>query len=454
MDIAVIGTGYVGLVSGVGFAELGHRVTCVDSDASKIDRLRRGVLPIYERGLEALLHRHTATGHLRFESDPIDAVYRSAAIFIAVGTPPGPQGDPDLSQVQAAAQTLAAHVDEYKVIVMKSTVPVGTTRWVHTVIHDLSHDLSHDRRPAPALVDVVSNPEFLREGSAVEDFLRPYRIVVGSDSERATAVMAEIYRPLRLRGTPFLVTSPETAELIKYAANAFLATKISFINEVANLCEHAGADVHDVAHAVGLDGRIGPAFLRAGPGFGGSCFPKDLLALTKMGQRLGHPLRIAETVLEVNALQQQRVVQKVQAALDPLEDREVAVLGLSFKAGTDDVRDSPAIAICRWLLEQGVRVRVYDPASMANARAILNGTVAYCRDAYEAAAGSDALVVATEWGEFRDVDFGRVRALMANPLVIDCRNLLEPKELESLGFTYLGMGRPRSSAAARLGATG
>jgi UDPglucose 6-dehydrogenase len=434
MHITVVGTGYVGLVSGVGFADFGLNVTCVDCDEQKILELRQGKIPIYEIGLEEILQRNVRNKRLSFSSDLRAAVQRSLVIFIAVGSPEGRNGDPDLSQVESVAFSLAELMDDYKVVVIKSTVPVGTGKWIKELIE------KNQRKNVK--FDVVSNPEFLREGSAVEDFMRPNRIVIGSESQQAIAIVKDIYRPLYLIETPFVVTSLETAELIKYASNAFLATKISYINEMANLCEKVGADVHDVARAMGLDKRIGPKFLHPGPGFGGSCFPKDLAALARMGQKNGRPLKIVESVIEVNKAQRERVVEKIQNVLGQIEGKLVGILGLSFKPNTDDIRESPAIAICRQLLERNARIQAYDPIAMPNAQnAFPDRKVTYCSNAYEAAANADALLIATEWNEFRNIDLERIKSLMKGPKVFDVRNILERGKVESLGFQYFGMGR-------------
>jgi UDPglucose 6-dehydrogenase len=342
-----------------------------------------------------------------------------------------------LSHVESVARSLAEYVDEYKVIVTKSTVPIGTGRWIRTLIEE--------NQKKKIKFDIVSNPEFLREGSAIEDFMRPNRVVIGADSEHAAAIVKDIHRPLYLIETPFVVTSLETAELIKYASNAFLATKISFINEIANLCEKVGADVQDVARAMGLDKRIGPKFLHAGPGFGGSCFPKDVLALARIGERHGSRMRILESVLEVNRKQRELVLQKLEEALEGLSNKRVGILGLSFKPNTDDVRESPGIAICKRLVEKNAQVLAYDPLSIPNAKKVLNGNgVSYCRDAYEAVTNCDAVLVATEWNEFRNIDLERIKSLMRNLVILDPRNIFDPEKVEGMGFKYLGTGRARS----------
>jgi UDPglucose 6-dehydrogenase len=434
MHITVVGTGYVGLVSGAGLADFGLTVTCIDCDEQKIQALRQGQLPIYEIGLEELFRRNVRNNRLHFSTDLKSAVQRSLVIFIAVGTPAGPNGEPDLSHVERVVRSLAEDMDDYKVIVTKSTVPIGTGKWIRKLIEE--------NQMKRVKFDVVSNPEFLREGSAVEDFMRPNRVVIGADSEQAAAIVKDIYRPLYLIETPFVVTNPETAELIKYASNAFLATKISFINEVANLCEKVGADIHHVARAIGLDKRIGPKFLHPGPGFGGSCFPKDVLALAKIGEKFGSRMRIVESVVEVNKIQKELLVRKIEASLGGLANRCIGVLGLSFKPNTDDIRESPAILICQKLVESQAQVQAYDPISMPNAQKVLNGNrISYCSSAYEAASSSDALLVATEWNEFRNIDLEKIKSLMRQPIIFDARNIFEPEKMESLGFKYFGTGR-------------
>src|SRR5438034_2130591 len=434
MHITVVGTGYVGLVSGTGLADFGLNVTCIDCDEQKVNDLRLGHLPIFEIGLEEIFRRNVNNNRLFFSTDLRSAVDRSLVIFIAVGTPEGLNGEPDLSQIERVVCSLAQYMEDYKVIVIKSTVPAGTGRWVHKLIE------ANQRKNVK--FDVVSNPEFLREGSAVEDFMRPNRIVIGADSEQAAAIVKDIYRPLYLIETPFVVTSLESAELIKYASNAFLATKISFINEVANLCERVGADIHHVARAMGLDKRIGPKFLHPGPGFGGSCFPKDLLALANIGRKLESPLRIVESVLEVNKIQQELVVKKIERALEGLAKKCIGVLGLSFKPNTDDVRESPAISICKGLIEKNAIIQAYDPISVSNARKALNGSsITYCNIAYEAATGVDALLIATEWNEFRNIDLQEIKALMKRPVIFDSRDIFEPEKVKTLGFEYYSTGR-------------
>ena len=434
MHITVVGTGYVGLVSGAGFADFGLDVTCVDCDETKIQALADGLIPIYEIGLEEIIRRNVKNHRLHFSTDLKTAVQRSLVIFIAVGTPEGADGNPDLGQVETVARQLAEYMDDYKVIVTKSTVPIGTGKWIKKLIQD------HQKEKIN--FDVISNPEFLREGSAIEDFMRPNRVVIGADSEQAAAIVKDIYRPLYLIETPFVVTNLETAELSKYASNAFLATKITFINEVANLCEKVGADVHDVARAMGLDKRIGPKFLHPGPGYGGSCFPKDTLALARMGESCGSRLGIVEAVIDANQKQRDIIVGKMDHVLGGLSDKVVGVLGLSFKPNTDDVRESPAIEICRRLMAGGASIRAYDPVAIPSAKRLLYGErILYCSDTYQAASDADAILLATEWNEFRNIDLEKIRSLMKDPVIFDTRNVFEPRKMQALGFRYYGTGR-------------
>ena len=435
MHITVVGTGYVGLVTGAALADFGLNVSCIDSDAQKIETLSSGTVPFYEAGLEELVNRNLRNGRLTFSTDLEAAVRASRTVFIAVGTPDLPDGTPDLSQVDSVVAALAECLHDYKVVVTKSTVPVGTARRIQRLL------TSRQRRPVE--FDVVSNPEFLREGSAVEDFMRPDRVVIGAESDRAVTIVKDIYRPLYLNETPFVITGLETAELIKYACNAFLATKISFINEMANLCEKVGADVHHVARAMGLDERIGPRFLHPGPGFGGSCFPKDLVALARTGRRLEAPQRLAEAVMEINRRQKERVFSRITGELGSLERKRIGVLGLAFKPNTDDIRKAPAIDICRRLLEAGAHIQAYDPAAMPNSRKVLNDrNVVYCPDAYAAATGADALWIATEWNEFRNINLARIKSVMQAPVLFDSRNVFDPGKVRALGFRYFGTGRP------------
>ncbi len=435
MHITVVGTGYVGLVAGAGLADFGMQVICVDKIEEKIETLNRGEIPFYEPGLKELVERNRANGRLTFSTDLAGAVEQSLVVFIAVGTPSDGQGGVDLSAVEAVARELGRNIQDYKVIVTKSTVPVGTNRWIKSVIQE--------ELPSGVEVDVVSNPEFLREGSAVEDFMRPNRVVIGSDSDLALAIVKDIYRPLYLIETPFLVTGLETAEMIKYASNAFLATKISFINEVANLCEAVGADVHQVARAMGLDRRIGPKFLHPGPGFGGSCFPKDTEAFARIGRDNGEPQRIVESVIEVNRAQKRRMVEKIASALSgELKGKVVAILGLSFKPNTSDIRETPALDIVHGLVSKGASVRAFDPAAMEEfARALPHLEVEYCSDAYEAAQKADATVVVTEWNEFRNLDLARLKDLMSGTVLVDLRNVYDPLRALETGFSYHCVGR-------------
>src|SRR5262245_12206359 len=436
MHITVVGSGYVGLVSGAGFADFGLNVTCVDCDEEKIRKLNEGRIPIYEIGLDEIIRQNVKNGRLSFSTDLRAAVRQSLVVFIAVGTPEGPDGEPNMSQVESVACSLAHYIDDYKVIVTKSTVPVGTSKRIKELIEE--------RQEHRVRFDVVSNPEFLREGSAIEDFMRPNRVVIGANSEHAAAIVKDIYRPLYLIETPFVITTPETAELIKYASNAFLAAKISFVNEMANLCEKVGADIHDVARSMGLDRRIGPKFLHAGPGFGGSCFPKDLLALMKLGQKHGLPMSIACAASEVNQIQKKLLVQKTKKLLNGTEGKVVGVLGLSFKPNTDDVRESPAIFICQELAQAGVMVQAYDPVATQNAKDALGQTeVSFCATSYDAASAADVLVIAAEWNEFRNIDLSKVKSLMRNPIILDSRNIFEPDKVRELGFTYSSTGRSK-----------
>jgi len=434
MHIAVIGTGYVGLVSGAGMADFGMKVICVDKDKEKIKQLRKGRIPFYEPGLEELVHKNMEAGRLSFTTDLREAVKQALVVFICVGTPTAPDGSADLSQIKEVAFSLAEALDDYKVVVTKSTVPVGTNRWIKQIID------KHKKNNVA--VDIISNPEFLREGSAVEDFMHPDRVVIGGESAYAIAIVKDIYRPLYLAETPFIITDLETAEMIKYASNAFLATKVSFINEIANLCEKAGADVTVVARAMGLDPRIGRKFLNPGPGFGGSCFPKDVKALVHQGREVGSPMRILEAVLEVNEKQKLRAVEKAEDLCKGLSGKTVAVLGLSFKPNTSDVRESPALTVVPELVKRGARVRVYDPVAMEEFRRWCPDLeVEYVKDPLKAAKGAHALIILTEWNEFRFLDLKEIKNLMAEPNLIDMRNIYEPEVVKSLGFKYTGVGR-------------
>ncbi|MBX9827817.1 MAG: UDP-glucose/GDP-mannose dehydrogenase family protein [Xanthobacteraceae bacterium] len=435
MRVAMIGTGYVGLVSGACFADFGHHVVCVDKDQGKIAALERGEMPIYEPGLDDLVAANVKAKRLSFTADLKRPVAEAEAVFIAVGTPSRRgDGHADLTYVYAAAKEIAAALDGFTVVVTKSTVPVGTGDEVERIIGETRPD---------AEFAVVSNPEFLREGAAIQDFKRPDRIVVGTEDERAGKVMAELYRPLYLNRSPILTTGRRTAELIKYAANAFLATKITFINEIADLCEHVGANVQDVARGMGLDNRIGGKFLHAGAGYGGSCFPKDTLALIKTGQDHEAPLRIVETVAAVNETRKRAMARKVVSAVGGnLRGKTVAVLGLTFKPNTDDMRDAPSIPLITALHDLGAKVRAYDPVGMEQAKKVLP-ELTYCEDAYECARGADALVIVTEWEQFRALDLDRLKEVMtARPAIVDLRNIYPPGDLAQRGFVYESVGRP------------
>jgi UDPglucose 6-dehydrogenase len=433
MRIGMVGTGYVGLVSGTCFAEFGIEVICCDKDESKIQRLKRGEIPIYEPGLDQLVAKQVKAGRLSFTTDLKKAVEGADAIFIAVGTPSrADDGHADMSYVYQAAKEIAEAIDDYTLIVTKSTVPVGTAREVSRIIKETRPD---------AKFDVCSNPEFLREGAAINDFMRPDRVVIGTDSPRAVEIMKALYRPLYINETPMVVTTPETAETIKYAANAFLATKITFINEIANLCEKTGANVQEVARGIGLDGRIGSKFLHAGPGYGGSCFPKDTLALTQIGQKYGAPQNIIETVVWVNAERQNSMAERIlQACGGNVEGMKIGVLGVAFKPNTDDVREAPSLVIIPLLQEEGATVAAFDPAAMESAQEELEGVV-WCQDAYEVAKDADALVILTEWNEFRGLDMERVSQIMKTPRLIDMRNIYKVPEMEALNFHYVSIGR-------------
>jgi UDPglucose 6-dehydrogenase len=441
MRIAIIGTGYVGLVTGACFADFGNEVTCVDKDAAKIEGLREGRIPIFEPGLDELVATNVHHKRLVFATTLTDAVRQADAVFITVGTP-ARRGDgfADMSYVRQAAIEVAAAVEGFTVLVTKSTVPVGEGDQVEHIIREARPD---------ADFAVVSNPEFLRQGSAVADFKRPDRIVIGTDDERAKAVMAELYRPLYLNRAPILFTSRRTAELTKYAANAFLATKITFINEIADLCEQVGANVQDVARGIGLDNRIGTKFLHAGPGYGGSCFPKDTLALINTARDHGSPVRVVETVVSVNDQRKRAMVRKVRAACGgSVRGRTVAILGLAFKPNTDDLREAPALSIVTALQDAGARVRAYDPEGMEQARRYLDD-VDYAEDPYACAAGADALVIVTEWDAFRALDLERIRTVMREPVLVDLRNIYPPEEAARHGFTYASVGRPARPAQER-----
>jgi UDPglucose 6-dehydrogenase len=431
MRIAMIGSGYVGLVSGACLSEFGHRVVCVDKDADKVATLRQGVIPIHEPGLDEVVATNVKAGRLHFDTDLRSAVTSADAIFIAVGTPSRRgDGHADLTYVFGAAEEIASALSGYALVVTKSTVPVGTSRRVEEIIRRLKPD---------AQLDVASNPEFLREGSAIEDFRRPDRVVAGCDTQRARDVLKEIYRPLYLNETPMVFTSRESAELIKYAANAFLATKITFINEIADLCEKVGADVQDIARGIGLDGRIGRKFLHPGPGFGGSCFPKDTLALIKTSENAGAPMRIVEAVVAVNEARKTQMAEKIESAFDGLAGKTIALLGLTFKPNTDDMRESPSLVIAPYLKAKGARVRGYDPEGAEEARKLLD--IELCNDSYQALEGADGVVILTEWNEFRALDLKRAKKLLKKPLMVDLRNIYQPEQMAAAGFRYVSVGR-------------
>lgn len=432
MHIAVIGTGYVGLVTGACFAEFGVDVTCVDVNQEKIERLSAGIMPIYEPGLEQLVTKNTQSGRLRFTTDIKQAVEQSLVIFLAVGTPPKPDGSPDLSSVEAAASSVADHMNGYKVIVTKSTVPIGTGEFLRKLIRE--------RLKSRVNFGIVSNPEFLREGAAINDFMRPDRVVLGSRDEEAIAIMKDLYRPLYLIEAPFVITSLEAAELTKYAANAFLAMKVSFINEIANLSESIGCDVHDVARAIGMDKRIGTKFLHPGPGFGGSCFPKDTQALASVARQFNTTSLLVDAVIEVNRRQRQAMLPKIEKLVGELDGKTISILGLAFKPETDDMRDAPSVEIVRGLLEKGAKVRAYDPVAMIEAAKVLPD-VEYVDDEYAAVKDADGLVFVTEWNQFRALDMSRIRDLMKAPRIADLRNIYEPEDMRELGFSYVGVGR-------------
>ncbi len=432
MHIAVIGTGYVGLVSGACFAEFGVDVTCVDVDKTKIDKLNSGVIPIYEPGLDQIVEKNVRDGRLHFTTDIASAVKQAKVVFLAVGTPPKDDGSPDMSYYQQAAKDVADAMDGYKVLVTKSTVPIGTGKWLKEfVTSNLNVETDFG---------VASNPEFLREGAAIDDFMRPDRVVIGSNEPKAIEVMKELYRPLYLIETPIVITSLEAAELIKYAANAFLATKITFINEVANLCDAIGCDVHDVARGMGMDNRIGRKFLHPGPGYGGSCFPKDTRALTTVADQFGVETRIVDAVIEANELQRHAMIPKIEKLVGDLSGKKIGMLGLSFKPETDDMRESPAIDIAHKLIEKGATVRAFDPVAMEESKHFITG-IEYADDEYDAIEGADALVIVTEWNQFRALDMEKVKGLLAAPRIADLRNIYEPSVMREMGFEYVGVGR-------------
>ena len=432
MDIAVIGTGYVGLVTGAGLADFGNDVTCVDIDEKKISALKAGKIPIYEPGLDKIVSRNVSEGRLQFSTDLGEAIRSSRAIFIAVGTPPKPDGSADLRYVEEVARTIAKHMNGPKLVITKSTVPIGTGRMIERILAEAG--TGHKG-------SIVSNPEFLREGSAIEDFMKPDRVVIGASDRESIALMKEIYAPLHSLEIPFVVTNVESSELIKYASNGFLATKISFINEIAVLCELIGGDVQDVARGIGLDSRIGPKFLQAGPGFGGSCFPKDTSAVADIAKQYGYEFEIIEAVMRVNDAIKLRMVEKVVRVLGgSVKGKTIALLGLAFKPETDDMRDSPTIPLINGLQEKGAVIRAYDPQAMNNAGKMFKN-VTFCHDAYETAQGADALVIATEWNEFRALNLQRIKGQLKQPVIIDLRNVYDPQRMKSEGFTYVSVGR-------------
>lgn len=432
MHIGIIGTGYVGLVTGACFSEFGVFVTCVDKDEKKIKSLKKGIIPFYEPGIDELVQRNIKQGRLNFSTNIGDAVDSSLVTFIAVGTPPRGDGSADMKYIDEVAMEIAKHVNSYKVIVTKSTVPVGTGERIREIV---SKNLKEQ-----VDFDIVSNPEFLREGAAIEDFMRPNRVIIGARSQQAVAIMKDLYRPLYLIETPFVITNIETAELIKYASNSFLATKISFINEIANLCEKVGADVNTVAKGMGLDQRIGAKFLHAGPGFGGSCFPKDTKALLKIAEEHGAEIGIVDAAVKANERQRKFMIDKIKNAMGELKDKTFAILGLSFKPNTDDLRDAPSLYIIENLLREKAKVRAYDPVAMDGAKAIFQGII-YCKDSYDAVEGADAVVIVTEWNQFRNLEMERIKKLLKQPYFFDLRNIYEPEKMKNLGFKYFCVGR-------------
>lgn len=464
MQIAIIGTGYVGLVTGTCLADFGLSATCVDQDKQKINMLNSGGIPIYEPNLEALIKKNVSAGRLSFTTDLEKAVKQSKVIFIAVGTPPNHDGSADIEQIEKVAQQIAASMNEYKVIVNKSTVPIGTAIKIKEIINkyqpkSVTPEFSsvipakagiHPSSSSPSRgeggmkvkhpFDVVSNPEFLREGSAVYDFNHPDKIVIGTTSPKALKIMQEIYRPLYLIDTPFVITNPETTELIKYACNAFLATKITFINEIANLCDKVGADVHQIAKAMGLDGRISPKFLHPGPGYGGSCFPKDTEALYHFASTCGYDFKLLKGVISANRRQRELMVEKLKHHLGDLKGKTIAILGLAFKQNTDDIRKSPSIDIIQLLIKEGAHIKCFDPLAMDNSKKILP-ELTYCQDEYDTARNSHALVILTEWNQFRNIDLLKIKKLLKSPILLDLRNLYDPAAVKSLGFIYEGVGR-------------
>lgn len=432
MNICIVGSGYVGLVTAACFAEFGIRVICIDNDTEKIEMLQRGEIPIYEPGLEEKVRRNIKEQRLSFTTDITQGLRNALVIFIAVGTPSREDGSVDLSYIDEVVKSIGQNMDGYKVIATKSTVPVGTGERIKKIIKKYQKEKID--------FDVVSNPEFLREGSAIEDFMMPDRIVIGAESEQAIAIMKDLYRPLYLIETPFIITTVASAEMIKYASNAFLATKISFINEIANICERVGADVHIVAKGMGLDERIGPKFLHAGAGFGGSCFPKDTRAIVQIAEDNKYQFEIVKSVLKINQQQQEFMVQKIEHNLNPIANRLLGILGLAFKPDTDDMREAPSIHIISELQKKGAKIRATDPAAIESSKAVLKN-IDYFQDPYEMAKGCDALILITEWNHFRNLDFNKLKAVMKSPTMFDLRNVYDPQRMKKLGFRYFGVGR-------------
>lgn len=432
MHIGIIGMGYVGLVTAACFAEFGVFVTCIDKDKKRIRSLRDGVIPFFEPGLEEFVQRNIKQGRLTFSTDIAEAVRSSLVIFIAVGTPPRGDGTADLKYVEEVAKEIASNLNGYRVIVTKSTVPVGTGDRIRKIVSK--------HRKEQVDFDIVSNPEFLREGSAIEDFMRPNRVVIGANSAQAISIMKDLYKPLYLIETPFVITNIESAELIKYASNSFLAMKISFINEIANLCEKVGADVHMVAKGMGLDQRINPKFLHPGPGYGGSCLPKDTLALLKMAEEHGVDLGIVDATIRANERQQDSMTKKIKDAMGPIKGKTIAILGLSFKPNTDDVREAPSLNIIKQLLKEKAKIRAYDPVSMKSTQSILPD-ITYCKDPYDAVKDANALVIVTEWNQFRSLELDKLKRLLKEPYFFDLRNIYEPQKLKDKGFKYYCVGR-------------
>ena len=430
MKLAIVGTGYVGLVTGTCFADLGNDVVCADNDEKKIKTLKGGSIPIYEPGLEELVKKNTANGRLKFTSDIKEAIKSSEIIFICVGTPSREDGSADLTGIERVSRDIAGHIDSYKLIVEKSTVPVETGEWVKKTISSFMDGASE--------FEVASNPEFLREGSAIKDFMNPDRVVIGVESERAEKLMRELYEPLN---TKIVVANIKGAEIIKHAANSFLATKISFINALSNICERTGADINEVAEGIGLDSRVNKHFLRAGIGFGGSCFPKDLKAFIRISEKLGYPLDILKEVEKINEKQKDLAIQKITEMLWNLPGKTIGVWGLSFKPDTDDIRSAPSIDIIKRLLEQGAKIKAFDPVAMENVKCELGKSIEYCRDIYDVASDADCVVLMTEWNEFKEIDWERIKKEMKQPVILDGRNIYDPEKLKAMGFKYQGIGR-------------